>query len=606
MADPLSVDGLAISVVSLGLQVTRGIADYIDALNSHDENIASVRQQNDSLRKTFQVVETSLSQLQRDHQAATATVRECLDSCKKELQVLESLVAELVVDDQSTTCRKNKIKIQGKRLLYPFSRPKLEQLGTRLRYINATLQLTLQTLGLSVSQLGTEKLATLEATSYTISTGLLSVRSEVSAMNTPLQGIHSTLSGFETRFDSLESLLKQLLVQSPVINGTPPAIVMTSSEFERLPRQVEPTARPLLDLLECLLVNKAPANDYDISGDTPLSHMFGSLDYGCVTDPLPAAAAELILRSNAEDNVACLSTPYPPAYSTILDRSGRQVYAEGTAKTLCSPLPDDADDRIAWIHELHAAALPANIADPCRCKCSPGGCTPLTSLLKGAVNTIGFKRELERFREDTVADDTDFPEESIAEDIGSPEDSVVQDSDWSVDSIAGVAGALSWLITGFTEYLMLFGGNLKVRHHTAALRYLTFTALGIRHSCCHPYYVKMFKDEVEDGQAYELALLEELLCEFEGELIAILQDADRGIPDLTGFWKRTWVRRMREVLDHLEGSDLTDDERRRAEEIGVVWDKVGPKPPRAIGNPYRRNTLDHWLYELEKVEAECQ
>lgn len=93
----------------------------------------------------------------------------------------------------------------------------------------------------------------------------------------------------------------------------------------------------MLELLECLLVNKAPANDYDISGQwvlsvqlevnglqladvscsTPLQVMVLSLPYEdvyeYVTDPIPAAAAELILRSNAEDNVAWLSTTGLPA-----------------------------------------------------------------------------------------------------------------------------------------------------------------------------------------------------------------------------------------------------------------------------------------------------
>ncbi|KAM3498598.1 hypothetical protein MY10362_008097, partial [Beauveria mimosiformis] len=117
MADPLSVAGLAFAVVSLGLQVTAGITDYFDALSSRDQDIAFARQQNDTLRKTLRVIESSSSRLQNDHRAATAALRECLDSCKKELQALEITVAELVSSDQATTCRKDKIRNQGKRLL---------------------------------------------------------------------------------------------------------------------------------------------------------------------------------------------------------------------------------------------------------------------------------------------------------------------------------------------------------------------------------------------------------------------------------------------------------------------------------------------------------
>lgn len=73
--------------------------------------------------------------------------------------------------------------------------------------------------------------------------------------------------------------------------------------------------------------------------------------------------------------------------------------------------------------------------------------------------------------------------------------------------------------------------------------------------------------EVEDEHAYELELLEELLGEFEPQIVAILQDPSRGIADVIRFWKRTWVRRMREVLDHLEGNDLADEERLGAEGV---------------------------------------
>ena len=64
--------------------------------------------------------------------------------------------------------------------------------------------------------------------------------------------------------------------------------------------------------------------------------------------------------------------------------------------------------------------------------------------------------------------------------------------------------------------------------------------------------------------------------------------------------------RMREVLDRLESDDLADDEKRAAEEIGVVWDRP-IKPPgvdERPENPHDRESPEHWMYELEKIEAE--
>lgn len=239
---------------------------------------------------------------------------------------------------------------------------------------------------------------------------------------------------------------------------------------------------------------------------------------------------------------------------------------------------------IALIHELHTAILPANIADACHCQCSPGGCTPLTALFKELIGHRNFSNKPRH----------------------SPEDSVV-----------GERNRLLELITCFIKYVEYFWCHLEVIHHIAALRYISYTALEMPHSCCtqSPHYMfednsSSDEDELQDEQVSNLELLEELLHEFEGELVAILQDPDCKITNLTGFWERTWVGRMAEVLVRLQGNDLSDGERRAAEEIGLVWNKPRPEPrpelPEVIENPHCRTTLDYWMYELEKIEAECQ
>lgn len=140
--------GLAVGVVSLGIQITNGITKYVDALNCRDKDIASVRRQNDAFQALLNNIEASLSRFQISPEVATDAVRECLESCKKELGDLESTVADLNACDQPEASRRGKLKSQGKKLLYPFSRPKVEQLEARLGNANATLQLALQSLGL--------------------------------------------------------------------------------------------------------------------------------------------------------------------------------------------------------------------------------------------------------------------------------------------------------------------------------------------------------------------------------------------------------------------------------------------------------------------------
>lgn len=139
---------MASSTVSLGLQLCGSIATYVEALNCRKENIASVLQQNESLRKTLEFAESSLSLFQHDHHAAATTAHECLNSCNKELVELQRLVARFTASDQPANGWRGNMKNQGNKLLYPFSRAKVDELETRIRNANATLQVALQALGL--------------------------------------------------------------------------------------------------------------------------------------------------------------------------------------------------------------------------------------------------------------------------------------------------------------------------------------------------------------------------------------------------------------------------------------------------------------------------
>jgi hypothetical protein len=261
--------------------------------------------------------------------------------------------------------------------------------------------------------------------------------------------------------------------------------------------------------------------------------------------------------------------------STIINRIrlDTRVRALGLARL---SVPSPHYDPVYWLQEVNERVLPAECSDDCSCKCSPGGCTPLISLLKGVpyLKSHFFKPWSENGGVDKMFSRT--------------------------------RGFLSRVAAFLAEYLEHFGGNFEAKHHTAALRYMTFTALGIPHSCCDPHVTRARNRELvakfEEAHAYELELLDELLGEFEGRIMAILQNPTWEVDDVISFWRCTWVSRMGEVLGHLHGSDLTEDERRGAEEIGVVWD--GPKPPN-VDNPYPRTTPEHWLYELEKIEAGC-
>ncbi|KAK7990075.1 hypothetical protein PG989_010390 [Apiospora arundinis] len=152
MADPLSIAASAAGLVSLGLTVTGGVAKYADALKCRTEDLASVRQRNQSLRTTIRFIDGVKSQLQSQlsHQQSPTSltaVDDSIKACKAELVKLESLMVELS-GCSSTTSWRSKLKNTGKKLTYAFDRSKVDQLATRLDHTIQVLQLALDGLGL--------------------------------------------------------------------------------------------------------------------------------------------------------------------------------------------------------------------------------------------------------------------------------------------------------------------------------------------------------------------------------------------------------------------------------------------------------------------------
>ncbi|KAK7968909.1 hypothetical protein PG988_007982 [Apiospora saccharicola] len=99
------------------------------------------------------------------------------------------------------------------------------------------------------------------------------------------------------------------------------------------------------------------------------------------------------------------------------------------------------------------------------------------------------------------------------------------------------------------------------------------------------------------------------LLKLHGQLVEELTEAalgfiktgseDRSL--FPGFWGQCWVPRMKEELDKLSSSSLTEVERREAEAIGVRWCEPAVEVVKKQKNPYDRASLEHWFYELDLI-----
>ncbi|KAK7968822.1 hypothetical protein PG988_007895 [Apiospora saccharicola] len=189
MADPLSIAGLAAGLVSLSLQVTAGITQYLDALKCRAEELESTRKRNESLRQLLAVIDTTVVKTQSRHQAPSQAVANCVKQCETGIQSLEDLVAEISGCDRGTW--RSKLQLKSKNLRCAFDRSKVQQLDTRLSQVNELLAIALQVLGVDLGQSTFDKVTEIGTLSQGFSTDLQATRSEIASLHTLLRRIES-------------------------------------------------------------------------------------------------------------------------------------------------------------------------------------------------------------------------------------------------------------------------------------------------------------------------------------------------------------------------------------------------------------------------------
>ncbi|KAM0543621.1 hypothetical protein ACHAPJ_012209 [Fusarium lateritium] len=128
--------------------------------------------------------------------------------------------------------------------------------------------------------------------------------------------------------------------------------------------------------------------------------------------------------------------------------------------------------------------------------------------------------------------------------------------------------------------------------------------LDLRHTCCcleptAKVSCPLPEDEckeIREEDSTRLELLEGLINEFETE---------RGhYTEFFSFMRECWVPKMRMVDKELASSMLTDQQRREAEAIGVIWDTYGPRPPPCSKNEVETDQVGEVISELEKALRE--
>ncbi|KAK8102268.1 hypothetical protein PG984_015414 [Apiospora sp. TS-2023a] len=142
--------------------------------------------------------------------------------------------------------------------------------------------------------------------------------------------------------------------------------------------------------------------------------------------------------------------------------------------------------------------------------------------------------------------------------------------------------------------------------YCSAMRFELFEVLELKHTCCYSRSLRtrwdpnrtMDRDdilEIQDEEADLIETVEYLSSDFESGLA----DVEGDLRDLQAYYDHYWESRVLAKLEEIKRSRMTDEERRKADLLGVVWesDKKSDSKSRCSDFPVGW-TEDNWEHNF--------
>jgi len=149
MADPASVAGTAVGVLSLGIQVCQGLYDLISTIRGRNKELDSAAAQLQCLVSSFQDLSTILpriSSLPPHHTTAVDTLRSCIAESEIKINQLQLLLSSLKNTASGTNDLKGKLRDTTRILTFPLQRKELQSMQQELASLVTTVQLAIDTI----------------------------------------------------------------------------------------------------------------------------------------------------------------------------------------------------------------------------------------------------------------------------------------------------------------------------------------------------------------------------------------------------------------------------------------------------------------------------
>ena len=142
--------GTAVGVISLGIQVCKGLVTYCRAVKGRNKDVDDVFRQIQALESTFTALDSILPRaalLKSPNQTAIASVVTCLENCEEGVNDLQRLLDSIGPVPGGGDV-KGKMKDVGRKLAFGFRQGEVASLMQKLQGLIASAELALQTLTL--------------------------------------------------------------------------------------------------------------------------------------------------------------------------------------------------------------------------------------------------------------------------------------------------------------------------------------------------------------------------------------------------------------------------------------------------------------------------
>ena len=152
MADPFSIAGSVVGVISLGIQVTQSLVKFYSLYKRQDSEIAGMIERLKSLLSVLQILDETLSnrKFQADEQSLIGKIEISIENCEEFIQELQEECQEFVKTTSDGI--KAVFRVAGRRATYPFRQSTLQKLDEDIDELRSNLSIAIDALQLKDSK----------------------------------------------------------------------------------------------------------------------------------------------------------------------------------------------------------------------------------------------------------------------------------------------------------------------------------------------------------------------------------------------------------------------------------------------------------------------